>query len=61
METAEINCPYCGETIKIVVDHSVNNQIYIEDCEVCCRPIQLEISVDSDGFVSVNTQREDDI
>ena len=61
METAEINCPYCGEMIKMVVDESVKNQIYIEDCEVCCRPIQLNISVDPDGFISVNTQREDDI
>ncbi|HSC47655.1 MAG TPA: CPXCG motif-containing cysteine-rich protein, partial [Gammaproteobacteria bacterium] len=37
----EIQCPYCGETIEIVVDCSIENQRYIEDCQVCCRPIDL--------------------
>jgi len=34
-----IGCPYCGENITIIVDESVPEQTYIEDCEVCCRPI----------------------
>jgi hypothetical protein len=36
-------CPYCLEKISMVLDLSTDgHQIYIEDCEVCCRPIQLE-------------------
>ncbi|HYR83270.1 MAG TPA: CPXCG motif-containing cysteine-rich protein [Terriglobia bacterium] len=34
-------CPYCAETISMVLDTSVSSQTYIEDCEVCCRPIQI--------------------
>jgi hypothetical protein len=28
-ETAEVSCPYCGETITIVLDLSVEQQSYI--------------------------------
>lgn len=42
-EFKRIDCPYCGETIEIVVDTSVSQQEYIEDCQVCCRPITLRI------------------
>ena len=36
-----IACPYCGESISVLVDESVPAQSYVEDCEVCCRPIVL--------------------
>lgn len=39
--TTEIVCPHCWETIEVVVDLSIDRQTYIEDCAVCCRPIQL--------------------
>ncbi len=35
-------CPWCGEEISMLVDLSVPAQTYIEDCEVCCRPIQIQ-------------------
>lgn len=34
-------CPYCWETISMLLDNSVLNQSYVEDCEVCCNPIQV--------------------
>ncbi len=34
-------CPYCWEEISFVLDLSVARQNYIEDCEVCCRPIRI--------------------
>lgn len=34
-------CPYCWQEISFVLDMSVDEQTYIEDCEVCCRPIQI--------------------
>jgi len=34
-------CPYCWETISMLLDPSVTQHSYIEDCEVCCRPIQI--------------------
>jgi transcription elongation factor Elf1 len=35
-------CPYCGEDISFVLDLSAGPQAYTEDCEVCCRPIQID-------------------
>ncbi|MEM7279058.1 MAG: CPXCG motif-containing cysteine-rich protein [Pseudomonadota bacterium] len=48
-----ISCPYCGETIEIDVDPSLTEQQYIEDCQVCCRPIELQVSVAADGSAQV--------
>lgn len=59
-ETVEIACPYCGETIEIVVDPSVESQSYIEDCSVCCRPINLTVTVDEEGMPSVDASSEDE-
>jgi len=33
-------CPYCWQTVSFVLGLSIDEQTYIEDCEVCCRPIQ---------------------
>ena len=55
-----ISCPYCGETITILVDDSLPDQQYIEDCQVCCRPIVLNVSVDAggDAIVLVTSENE---
>ncbi|MCR8668910.1 CPXCG motif-containing cysteine-rich protein [Aestuariibaculum sp. M13] len=37
-------CPYCWEHISMLLDSSVSNQQYIEDCEVCCQPIQVKLN-----------------
>jgi len=43
------DCPYCGENISMLIDLSLNNQIYTEDCEVCCHPIEINYtSLDSE-------------
>ena len=55
-----IGCPYCGETIDVVVDDSVEQQNTIEDCHVCCRPIVLVSGVDEDGEVFVHARTEND-
>lgn len=34
-------CPYCWQTISMILDLSIAEQSYIEDCEICCRPIQI--------------------
>jgi transcription elongation factor Elf1 len=38
-------CPYCGEQIDSFIDTSQGSQTTIEDCSVCCRPIELSIEV----------------
>lgn len=35
-------CPWCGEPVSMVLDLSVSSQTYIEDCEICCRPIEID-------------------
>jgi hypothetical protein len=47
-QTIEIECPYCGETISVIVDCSIEYQDYIEDCSVCCRPVSLAVTVDGE-------------
>ncbi|MDX5152267.1 MAG: CPXCG motif-containing cysteine-rich protein [Acidiferrobacterales bacterium] len=48
-----IQCPYCGETIEILVDCSVPQQDYIEDCQVCCQPINFSVTVVDPENISV--------
>jgi translation initiation factor 2 beta subunit (eIF-2beta)/eIF-5 len=40
-----VDCPHCGEHISVLVDASVAEQAYIEDCEVCCAPIVFDVRV----------------
>lgn len=44
----DISCPYCGETITVLIDNSVPHQEYIEDCQVCCRPIEFSVAVNGE-------------
>ena len=39
-------CPHCFEGISMLVDPSVRRQEYIEDCEVCCNPIQIQVEME---------------
>lgn len=55
-----IDCPYCGEPIEILLDASIPSQQYIEDCQVCCRPITLTVDVDDDGAIAVRARGEND-
>ena len=48
-----ISCPHCGAAISVLVDDSLPEQRYVEDCQVCCRPIVLDVSVAPDGVVAV--------
>jgi len=59
LQTHNISCPYCGETISIVVDCSIETQDYIEDCQVCCRPIIFIINIDGE-FVNIQVSDENE-
>ncbi|PHQ28207.1 CPXCG motif-containing cysteine-rich protein [Leeuwenhoekiella nanhaiensis] len=43
MEEHFFQCPYCWEEISMLLDTSVPYQVYVEDCEVCCNPIELTV------------------
>lgn len=55
-----IGCPYCGESISILVDDTLPEQRYVEDCQVCCRPIELDVSVALNGEVTVDARSGDE-
>ena len=53
-------CPYCWEEISVLLDSSVTNQTYVEDCEVCCNPIQISAVFDDlelVGFEAINIEQ----
>jgi len=52
-------CPYCGETIELVIDPSESGSTYIEDCSVCCRPISITVFAEDDA-ITVYLQAEDE-
>jgi hypothetical protein len=55
-----VQCPYCGERLETRVDLTAGDREYIEDCEVCCRPIELGIELAEDGALhAVRVQRLD--
>ena len=53
LEERKEHCPYCGETIDVLIDSSVPHQNYIEDCQVCCQPITFDVTVELNGELTV--------
>lgn len=56
----DVSCPYCGEIISVLIDPQEIGQQYIEDCQVCCKPIVFSIAVDTMGCLRVAVQSEDE-
>lgn len=59
VEEVSTFCPYCGEPITLLIDGSVPDQEYIEDCEVCCRPMVVSYKVFGKDEVVLNVAQED--
>jgi hypothetical protein len=59
-EEKALTCPHCWQRISIVVDCSIREQRFVEDCEVCCKPIEfrtrcrkgrvVRLEADAEGF-----------
>ncbi|GMQ84068.1 MAG: CPXCG motif-containing cysteine-rich protein [Gammaproteobacteria bacterium] len=61
LEATRIDCPYCGEQFEISVDCSMGEEQYVEDCPVCCQPVEIRTEVDLDGkLLGVSAHRNDD-
>ena len=55
-----IKCPYCGEAFETSADASAGSCSYVEDCQVCCQPIEMELRVDDAGaFREIVARRGD--
>lgn len=53
----EVECPYCGEVFPSTTDTSQGSHTTVEDCTVCCRPIELRIECEAGEVISVESTR----
>ena len=59
-EFVDVDCPYCGERFSTAIDLSAGGFAYVEDCQVCCQPIELTSELDETGaLVAVRATRSD--
>ena len=55
-----VSCPYCGEAFETLIDVSAGSASYIEDCQICCQPIEMSLTVDDSGaFAGLAARRGD--
>ena len=56
MEEHFFQCPYCWEEISMLLDPSILRQTYVEDCEVCCNPIELSPRFRDNELIEFSSQ-----
>ena len=49
-------CPYCWENISMLLDTSLPQTSYVEDCEICCRPIQITTAFNTAELISFSAE-----
>ena len=52
LEEYFFECPYCWEKISMLLDMTAGGQSYVEDCEVCCNPIDVYFATDDGAVIS---------
>jgi len=45
-------CPYCWETISMILDPDMSEEVFVEDCQVCCNPIEISFIMKSGNLQS---------
>ena len=60
LDSVLVQCPYCWETLDLSVDPSVEDQEYVEDCQVCCQPILVHVVHDENLTPSVTVRAENE-
>ncbi|MCL7944261.1 CPXCG motif-containing cysteine-rich protein [Marinobacter sp. ATCH36] len=60
LDSVLVQCPYCWETLEISVDPSVEEQEYVEDCQVCCQPIVVHVVLDENLTPTVDVRAENE-
>jgi Cysteine-rich CPXCG len=56
----DVSCPSCGEPVSVWIDSDGGKrQQYVEDCAVCCRPMQVMVELDADGGPDVEVRSLD--
>lgn len=58
-EEYSFQCPYCASMISIGIDLTGGDQqSFTTDCEICCRPIAINLTVEDDGISEFSAERE---
>ena len=60
LEEAVVQCPYCWEPLDILLNPDDEGCSYIEDCQVCCRPIEMRVSRGENDELTVQAHHEDE-
>ena len=55
-----IFCPYCNESITVLIDPSIEQQSYIEDCQVCCQPIEFRVVINKGELSEISVSQENE-
>ncbi len=62
LDSQIVACPYCGESIELLIESLDSLQVYYEDCHVCCQPIYIELTPNIAGSKPIlRCLRADDI
>jgi hypothetical protein len=54
--TGAVTCPFCGQTFELAIDTSVESQRFVTDCEICCRPFEVEAECESGEILSLDVR-----
>lgn len=52
------SCPHCAAEVSVLLDASAGGQSYVEDCEVCCRPMRLSYDVENGEIAGFSADAE---
>ncbi len=58
LQESSIYCPYCGESIEVLLNPEDVGAEYIEDCQVCCRPIEFFLREDERGWLEAEVRSD---
>ena len=58
LQEQTVSCPYCGEGISVLLNPEDVGVDYIEDCQVCCRPIEFLVTENEQGALDARVQSE---
>ena len=60
LPTIAVPCPYCGERVELMIDAADDLQHYVQDCPVCCRPMEVSVARDAGCELLVSATRDSD-
>lgn len=55
-DTIDVQCPWCFEVLELWIDPETEGS-FVQDCDVCCRPWQVDVARDEQGELSVYLSR----